>query len=265
MNKFYVTLGLVSRYHSISEKDQLEFNSYAHFVSSLYNSFLKEVEVKNLGRVSIQLTETKKTIHIGKPSYGVSVVTKYYNVSPFFKESDEKVRKVMLLDLIHQILLEVSNALKVDESLLQHAYDMSISKNFSYEYDLINHDLASMVDSLLIKAHQSIEKIEVRLSVINNAGQIKSNYLIMSLFPVEEYAKKLFKKCREVGSQLTLIDDSGEIEFALDIENQAADIMLKPKRRSRQELEDDLAIMTYGTTKEEIEAIQQRFLQSLNS
>lgn len=265
MNDFYVTLSLTSRYHSISEKDQLEFNSHSHFISSLYSSFLKNMSVKKLGRVSIQLVESEKKIYIGKPSYQVSVVTRYFDIAPFFQELTEKGRLLVILDLLHQILTnEVAEILKLDKSVLNHAYKNVLEKDFRYEYDLIRHGGTNEVELLIIKAHQSVEKIEVFLSVLDEENKIKSSFSIMRLFPVEEYAKELFKKCEIVNSQVILIDNSGEIEFIVNLEEQNVDVVFNPQKRSLEELEDDLTIMKYGTSKEEIEEIEQRFLKRLN-
>ncbi len=264
MSNFYVTLGLTSRYHSISEKDQLEFNSYSHFISSFYSSFLKSMAVKKLGRISIQLVESEKTIYIGKPSYGVSVVTRHFDVIPFFKESIEKNRLLILLKLLHQILSEeLSETFKLEQSILQHAHNSVLDKNFLYEYELIKYDKTNEFGSLVVKAHQSVEKTGVFILVLDEDSTVKSSFSIMNLFPVEEYACELFNKCEIINSQVTLIDKSGEVRFVVDLEKQMVDIVFSPRRRSMEQIKDDLAIMTYGTSREEIEEIEQRFLKRL--
>ena len=131
MKNFYVTIGLADKRSSLPDERINEFNKHSHYISSLYSSFLKDMKVKGLGRVTIELfADNDSRTYVSKPSYMVSVVQKYFEINKFDFDTDFKSKSKMILDLLHGILLEISSKLRLNKSLLENAYESVVNNNF---------------------------------------------------------------------------------------------------------------------------------------
>ena len=264
MSKLFIELGF------LDQDKQGKYSKELLFVSKLYSRFISDVKIDNLRKIAIQLVNSRDAAYVVPTNKltKVCLVYRYFECQNFENEELETDRYKILLDLILDVILEISGKFNWPVEAFKNAYSEVTQTGFNNEYVLMDPKLSNdrrYSASLFVVRNKEYSSIFIELIDKKHEGEIKKIELIKVSF-FENDLSNIAKKLKWINNEEFVVSNKeGEINFKVSVPNNVSEIFLTPRIHDEKYLQDELKLLNPETSQEEYLNINNRRLADLSS
>ena len=234
-----------------------EFISVSRLVVDSYNRHLAKLKVKFSGvkKIAITLYDFGEFDFFGLPVKGIPVICidKTYNFEYFFSLK-EAAQKAEILNLIQSCVKEAANRLEQGDEKIDQIKSIIEKEEFVNEY--FEGKLKFSRDKqykagVFIKMHEDHADASV-VFTDKDENEIARRHLI-KIRPNRIFIRPLVGKSKWKTSEVFEVsDETGQIHFEANINNEDVRIYFTPKGQTEDELIDNILIASSQTDKEQV-------------
>jgi len=264
MNGLFLELGYTDK------EKQVKYSKEFIFISKLYSRFISGVKIENLRKIAIQLVNSPDAAHIIPTNKltKVCLIYRYFDLKNYENETSETNRYKILLDLILDALLEMSEKFNWPKEAFKNAYSEVTKSEFKNEYVLLAPKLSNdrrYSASLVVVRDKEYSSIFIELIDKKYEGGIKKIELIKISF-YEDDLSNIAKSLKWVNNEEFVISNrEEEINFKYSIQKNVSEMFLTPRTHDEKYLQDELKLINPETFQEEYLNINNRRLANLSS
>lgn len=263
MKKLFISLRPREGSVSISREEINQFEKESVFVCSFYESLIENRFIK-INRITIELVQNNSKTLISKPISNVLKIRRFYDFSEYLQKSEESDRLKLILDILNESLVEVARKQAVDQSFLLTVKNTLLEKDFCQTNQLHSEVMSNdELKSIYLTATHRIGKVDIEAIVKNKKDNTEISYMIFQMFPYSESEIiSLFKSVGWIDNYRAVIgNDTNEIFFELDLLGNI-NIRLEPKEHTEEFLTEELKMLSYSTTIQEVDDILTKNLEN---
>jgi hypothetical protein len=262
MKNLFIALGF-----SDKEK-QVKYGKECIFISKLYNKFISDIKIKNLRKIAIELVSSPAAAYV-IPTHNltkVCLVYKYFDWQNLNNEAIEINRYKILLDLISDTILEISEKFNWPVEPFKNAYLEVIKTGFKNEYALLAPKLSKdkrYSASLIVVVNKKYSSIFVEL-IDKIYGDKITRIELMKIIFYEENLSDITKKLKWISNnEFVVSNKEGEINFKYSIQNNVSETFLTPRIHDEKYLQDELKLLNSETSQAEYLEINNRRIANI--
>lgn len=264
MSKLFIEIGF-------SDKDRLvKYSKEFLFVSKLYSRFISDVKIENLRKIAIQLVNSHDLDHVipANKLTKVCLIHRYFEWKNLEDEVLEINRYRVILDLIIDVLLEISEKFNWPKEAFMNAYLEATKSGFKNEYVLLPPKFSNdgrYSASLVVVRDKEYSSIFIQLIVKKHESEIKIIELKKISF-YEDDLSNIAKSLKWINNEEFVISNKEEeINFKYSVQNNVVEIFLTPGTHDEKYLQDELKLLNPETSKEEYLEINHKRIANLSS
>lgn len=264
MNGLFLELGYTDK------EKQVKYSQEFIFISKLYSRFISDVKIENLRKIAIQLVNSPDAAHIIPTSKLIKVclIYWYFDWQNYENETSETNRYKILLDLILDALLEISEKFNWPKEAFKNAYSEVTKSEFKNEYVLLPPKLSNdrrYSASLVVVRDKEYSSIFIELIDKKHVGKLKKIELIRLSF-YEDDLSNITKSLKWINNEEIIISNkAAEINFKFSVQNDLPEMFLTPRIHDENYLHDELKLLNPETSKEEYLEINNKRIANLSS
>ncbi len=216
-----------------------QFNIEAGITAFLYQRNITK-KIKGLQKITIDLIKEKNITSIGnyKELEGVTWIFKSFDLKKYFGKTD-KEQKIMILEILHNIILQMCEKFKIDKIPFVNAYEKVIENNYKNQY-IFNRLTFSRNRKYKAGIEINMTKNGTKINILftdKNENILKRNE-IFKTFSHYYFVHQIIYSGKWLDNQKYIASSRNKnVNFIASINSLKTELKIKPKEKEKEILE----------------------------